>query len=64
MAKPHSLTDSGRKPAAVNVNSIIKDFTYQHESDGLEESDDNGEDELEFSSAASQSLVCPPLLLP
>ena len=64
MAKPCGLTNSGCKPAAVNVNSIIKDFTYQHESDGLEESGSDGENKLEFSSATSQSLVCPPLLLP
>ena len=64
MAKPRSLTNLVRKPAAVNINSIIKDFTYQHEGDGLEELDSDGEDKLEFLSATSQSLVCLPLLLP
>ena len=64
MAKSCGLTDSGHKPAAVNINSIIKDFTYQRKGDGLEESDSDGKNKLKFLSAASQSPVCPPLLLP
>ena len=70
--KPSGLVNPGHinsGHSSAPVNTIIEDFTYQGEGDGLESDDGDSEDKLEYSGGMAESLVCPsppisPLPLP